>query len=368
MTRKIHQLVHTLSYGDAISGEVLALQRAFRAQNAESEIYAINIHPKYCGLAHDYREFVSSNGADYNGEVILHYSLGSPLNELYRTLAKAYRVIIHHNLTPAHWFSSINPRIVKDIEQGVRELPQLCAVSSKIVSDSEFNASEIRDLGFQSDVLELPIDPQRWQMPANSGIASLLSGDPGIHILHVGRLAPNKCIEDLIRIFYFVHHHCNRKSTLWLPGIDIDTELYSFGLKRLIYELNLGDAVRMIGCVDDSELKALYQNSSVYLCMSEHEGFCLPIVEAMYFNLPVIAYSSSAIPQTVKHGGVLVNEKRPAEIAELIVEICQNMDLRNKLIQAGNSRVEELSYEKFEENVMRVFAPRKTSVDRVIGA
>ncbi|MCB0340160.1 MAG: hypothetical protein KDD53_11175, partial [Bdellovibrionales bacterium] len=188
MKHPIHQFVHTLSYGDAISGEVLALQRVFRSAGIVSEIYCINVHPKLKGQAHDYREFSSREGAGFSGEVIHHYSLGSPLNALYLELTSARRTLVFHNLTPSHWFDGINPRIVEDIESGKRELPGLLRVSHRVLADSLYNASELAELGFQAEVLELPVDPARWDLPSNPGIAQLLQSKPAIDVLHVGRL------------------------------------------------------------------------------------------------------------------------------------------------------------------------------------
>ena len=351
MSRQLHQLVHTLSYGDAISGEVLALQRCAKELGFESEIFAIHVHPKLKGMARDYNELSTS----FDGALVLHYSLGSPLNELYGKVDRARRILIYHNLTPAKWFAGVNPRIVADIEQGLRELPDLCRRSNEILADSSFNAGEIRALGFKAQVLELPIDPRRWQVESNSGIASLIKGDGGLQLLHVGRLAPNKCIEDIIRIFHYVHHYVCKHSRLWLVGIDIDTELYSFSLKRLAYDLGVDHAINFAGCMADSEVKALYENASVYVCMSEHEGFCLPVVEAMHFGLPVLAYSSSALPETIGDGGVLVSEKRHSELAELVFEMYSNQTLRSRLISSGRERVKALSFQHFAKRVDELF-------------
>lgn len=360
-SNKFDQLLHTLSYGDAISCEAIALQRCFREQGYQSDIYAINVHPKLKGQAKLYSEL----NDQYQGNIILHYSLGSPLNQLYRQMTKARRSLIYHNLTPPAWFEGVNPRIVADINSGIRELPELCKISDYLVSDSHFNASELQKLGFQSRVLELPIDPKRWEVAGNPGIESLVKSESGMQVLHVGRMAPNKCLEDIIKTFYFLHHHIDRNSRLWLVGIDIDTEIYSFALKRMVYELSLDGAVNFVNGFVDSEVKALYQNASVYLCMSEHEGFCMPVVEAMYFGLPVIAYASSALPDTIGNGGVLINHKRPAEVAELINLICSDSQLRTSLQEAGKKRVQELSYEKFCQNVKSVFCSGNLSQNSV---
>mgnify|MGYP002078628415 CR=1 FL=1 len=362
--KTIHQLVHTLSYGDAISGEALALKKIFRSRGVQSEIYAINIDPK---LKVEGKFFSELNPA-FSGAAVLHYSLGSPLNEVYKNLDNAEKFLIYHNLTPHQWFSGVNPGIVKDIKQGMQELPELCSVSDRLVSDSKFNAQELAKLGFDSAVLELPLDPERWQVTANQGIEGLLKSNPKLNIVHVGRLAPNKCIEDIIKSFYFLHHKIDKNSHLWLVGIDIDTEVYSFALKRLVYELSLSDAVSFVGRFVDSELKALYCNSSLYLCMSEHEGFCMPVIEAMHFGLPVIAYASSALPDTVAAGGVLVDDKSPHKIAELAYRVCSDSALRNQLIQAGKKRAAELSYDNFTRQVCELFAAKEKIQNHALGA
>lgn len=353
----IHQLVHTLSYGDAISAEVIALQRCFRSLGFESEIYAIHEHPKLKGFTRKYTELDS----DFSGEVILHYSLGSPLNELYRSLTGAVRTMIYHNLTPSHWFEGINPRIVRDIQHGEQELPELCGLTNRLLADSSYNAGELEKLGFQATVLELTIDAEKWGVPRNEGIYSLVRSQPGIHVLHVGRLAPNKCVEDIIKSFYFLHHKLQKNSTLWLVGIDTDTELYSFALRRLVHELDLVDAVRFAGCLADEEVRALYEAASVYICMSEHEGFCLPVIEAMHFELPVIAYACTALPDTVGSGGILVSEKRHAEIAALIERAAVDSALRDRVVTAGKARVAELSYTVFQKRVKELFIESGTA-------
>jgi L-malate glycosyltransferase len=364
MTQKphVHQLLHTLSYGDAISGEVLALARVLRELGFESEIFALNVHPKLKDFARSASELAS----DFAGEVIFHFSLGSPLNQIYAGMTKARRTLLYHNLTPAKWFERVNPRVTADIELGARELPELCRISDRVIADSSFNAEELKPYGVSASVLPLPMDDQKWNGEANAGIEALLRGDDSIHVMHVGRIAPNKCIEDIIKTFYFLHHKIERKSRLWLPGIDIDTELYSYSLKRLVQELDLVDAVHFVGCMADSEIQALYQNASVYVCMSEHEGFCVPVVEAMHFGCPVIAFASSAVPETLGAGGIVVKEKRHPEIAELIAEIHRNQEFRAKLIAAGKERAQQFSFEVFRERVAQLF-PLQHDISMAVG-
>lgn len=347
----IHQLLHTLSYGDAISGEVLALKRVLEGAGLESQIFAFNIHQKLKGQAQE----ISIDSPDLSFEkgdtVILHYSLGSPLNEMYQGCDLQRRILIYHNITPAHWFRSVNSRVYSDIGKGIADLPRMCRCSDLILADSPFNQAELAQLGFASEVLELPIDPQRWSVEANAGILALLGSRSGTNVLHVGRLAPNKCVEDILKFFYFFHHFGNKSSQLWLVGIDTDTELYSFSLKRLAYELGLEDVVHFTGPVADEELRSFYTCADLYMCMSEHEGFCLPVVEAMHFGVPVMAYSAGALPDTIGSAGILFSEKRHAELAEVALEVLQNQQLCSQLQDAGRKRVGQLSFENFASRV-----------------
>jgi glycosyltransferase involved in cell wall biosynthesis len=362
--RPIHQLVHTLSYGDAISTEVLALQRAFRSMGRESEIFALHEHPRLKGRSRPLAELDSNAAAD----IVLHYSLGSPLNPLYSEWRSGARILIYHNVTPARWYAGINSRVAQDIERGLEELPALCRLSDVLWADSEFNASELRALGFNAAVLDLCVDPERWDAPRNEGIFSLVKGTPELHVLHVGRIAPNKCIEDIIKSFYFLHRYIEKNSRLWLVGIDTDTELYSFSLRRLVAGLGLEDKVEFAGCLADEEVRSLYEACSVYVCMSEHEGFCLPLIEAMNFGLPVVGFAAGAVPQTLGSAGVVVSEKKHAHIGQLLHELGSDTELRRQVVARGQARVKEFSYERFVSRVQTLVSniPAKP-VQQVVG-
>lgn len=346
-TRPIHQLVHTLSYGDAISTEVLALQAALRDLGLESEIYALHEHNKLKGRSRRYETIGTCSEAD----IILHYSIGSPLNDLYAHWDRGHKVLVYHNITPARWFKGVNNRVAKDIERGLSDLPALCARSHRIWADSQFNAREIESLGFPCSVLELPIAPERWNRARNEGMYARVKKRPGINVLHVGRMAPNKCIEDIIKSFYYLNKFIEPRSTLWLAGIDTDTELYSFSLHRLIKNLGLDESVEVLGGLTDEEIRALYEAASVYVCMSEHEGFCLPLIEAMHFGLPVVGYAQGAVPETVSTGGIVVSEKRHAELAALFQMLAQPGELRSRMIERGRERVKAFSFESFKARV-----------------
>lgn len=355
--RPMHQLVHTLSYGDAISTEVLALQRALRALGHESEVFSINTHPRLKGAAIPYTEL----SGRANSDIILHYSLGSPLNDLYAGWNKGQRILVYHNITPARWYQSINARVAEDIERGVAELPRLCSLSDAIWADSPFNAQELRDTGYDAQVLDLLVDPARWSGARNEGLYGSVLSSPGTQVLHVGRIAPNKCLEDVIKSFYFLVKYVDPDARLRLVGIDTDTELYSFSLRELANYLNIGYAVEFVGGLADDEVRSMYEASDVYLCMSEHEGFCLPLIEAMHFELPIIAYAAGAVPNTLGDAGILVTEKRHAEIGQLLASVAAPGSLRDGLIARGRARVATFSYERFSARVEELLRAQSVS-------
>lgn len=362
---KVYQFVHTLNYGDAISGEALAIQAFLRHVGIEEEILALHAHEK---VAH-HCSVLSTKNLIFEEKpccLIHHYSIASPFNELFKGSPAACRVVIFHNLTPDHWFLGYNPRVVKDLRQGAAELPEILDVADVVLADSEFNARELQQFGcMRAEVLPLLIDTQKWQIPANPGIEGILRSQSGSNVLHVGRLAPNKCLEDIIKTFYFYHHKIDPKSKLWLIGSDIDTEIYSFELKRLVSELRLKEAVEFVGSVADSELRAFYEGCDAYLCMSEHEGFCMPLIEAMHFGLPVIAYASTAVGETLGSGGILLEEKQPALIAELLDLVVKDAALRSRFIAEGKRRAQGFSEsafrERFREAILNRFSSSSTS-------
>jgi len=353
---QVNQFVHTLNYGDAISGEARTIQRMLRQMSIPSEIYSVHTHEKLKGQTRSWLDFDKEAAAaaqdGLKTAVILHYSIASPLNQLFLQQRDAFRAAIFHNLTPVHWFERCNARVAADLRQGFAELPEVMGNAHLVLADSEFNCQELAKLGcVPAGTLPLLLDEEQWAVVANAGINSILRAHGGKNILHVGRIAPNKRIEDIIKAFYFYRHKINSQSRLWLIGTDIDTEIYSFELRRLVSELQLRDAVFFVGSVSASELRAFYEQADLYICLSKHEGFCMPILEAMHFSVPVIAYDAGAVAETLGSGGILVGRKRPAEIAELMEIILTDNLVRSRLVEQGRKRAAAFSLSRFRENL-----------------
>jgi glycosyltransferase involved in cell wall biosynthesis len=330
----VHQLVPNLAFGDAISQQALALRRLLRSLGARSEIYAQHVDSRLQGEARPYGRLREEEGTD--AVVLFHFSIGSEVTDYYRLLPNP-RVLVYHNITPPEFFRGVNERVARLCARGREELAGLRPTCQLALADSEYNRRELEALGFErTEVLPIVLDPDRFAVRPVRRLERAYR-DGHVNFLHVGRLVPNKRIEDVIKVFWFYRRRVNPDSRLFLVGIDTDTEVYSFGLRSLVEELEL-PGVAFVGRATERELATYYRLAHVYLCMSEHEGFCAPLVEAMHFGVPVIAYASTAVSETAGGAAVLVGEKRFPEIAELAALLCEDEPLRARIVAAGRER------------------------------
>jgi glycosyltransferase involved in cell wall biosynthesis len=335
---KIHQILPSLSPGDAIGNEVLLMRVLLRKWGYESDIFAQNIHPNT--EARPYREYEWESSPD--NLLIYHFSIGSEVSDFVRGLPDK-KLMIYHNITPSHFFCGINENLVYLLERGREELKSLSGVFDLALADSEYSRIELGRAGYHNTgVLPLIIDFSKYGV-WNQDIVDEFSDD-WTNILFVGRISPNKKHDDLLRIFYY-YKRINPKARLFLPGGYDGCELYLRQLQDQARRLGLSD-IYFPGKVPFRDLVSYYRVSDIFLCMSEHEGFNVPIVESMFFGLPIIAYLSSAIPYTLGDAGVLVRSKNYMEIAELVDLIQKDPGLRNRLITRQRERLKEFECER----------------------
>ncbi len=333
MARAVHQLVPNLVVGDAISQQVLALRDMLRTLGFASEIFVEHVH---ASLASEARASSELRTLDRDAVLIYHFSIASTATDKYRQLSNR-RVLVYHNITPPEFFRGVNEKVAGFCAHGREELAALRPTAAIALADSEFNRQELLTLGYlRTAILPIVLDTRRFDQ---SPIARLERSyrDGHTNFLHVGRLVPNKRLEDVIKVFWFYRRKIDADSRLFIVGIDTDTELYSFALRSLVGDLVLPGVV-FTGGVSPRELAQYYRLAHVYLCMSEHEGFCAPLVEAMHFGVPVVAYAAGAVPETVADGGILVREKRFAEIAEVVGMVREDDALRGRIVERGRKR------------------------------
>ncbi|MCX6339736.1 MAG: glycosyltransferase family 4 protein [Candidatus Aureabacteria bacterium] len=340
---KINQLLPGFGSGDAISNYALQLQAILRRWGHESEIYCESRHvgPTEEHLCRDHR--LCPAPGDPLDVTIYHYSIGSELTDFFRRL-EGRKVLIYHNITPHVWFQGIHDEKARSLWNGREELKRLAAVPDLALGVSEFNRRELEAFGFaRTAVLPLIVDGEKLSREPDAGLLKRY-GDGAANILFTGRIAPNKRVEDLIKIFYYYRTTLNANSRLLLAGSLIGMDRYTSHLRALITLLDLPD-VTFFNHVTDAELYSLYRTAGVFLCMSEHEGFCIPLLEAIYFRVPVLAYAAAAIPETLAGTGVLVREKNHAAIAELIDRILGDPALRAAIVAKQAPRVAAFSTE-----------------------
>lgn len=330
----VHQLLADFAFGDAIGNEVQAYQKLLRAWGLESEIYAVNQDPRLRGQARALADFTQEVAP--NDLVIFHFSIGHELADRLPGLP-GRKVMRYHNITPAQFLEGVNPASAARCRLGREQLARLAPQMELGLGCSAYNCAELLAAGCPA-VAEVPIllDLGVLETPPDQGVLDRFDGQPAV--LHVGRIAPNKKIEDLIKAHYWLNRLAPG-TRLLLVGGEGGWAAYAAGLRQLARELGV-EGVHFAGHTSFAQMMAYYRAASVYLCLSEHEGFCVPLVESMHFGLPILAYDSTGVSGTLGDGGVLLPHKDPLLVAEMTARILTDQALRRELAAAGQARLE----------------------------
>jgi glycosyltransferase involved in cell wall biosynthesis len=340
---RIHQVLATLGYGDAIGHEVLGIQRVLREQGYESEIFVESADYRLEPLTRDYRELVDFSHPD--NLLLHHFSLGSKASRTAFALPDRM-ALIYHNITPPEYFVGVHRTLARQCFRGRRELGAYADRCDLALGDSEFNRQDLERLGFQRTAV-LPVVPDfsHLERPADGLVADQFD-DAWTNIVFVGRVIANKKIEDLIRFFHAYHTAFNARSRLIIVGPHSGFERYLAALYQLIASLGLNH-VHLVGHVTDEELVAYYEIADLFLCASEHEGFCVPLVESFYMQVPVLAYAAAAVPATMDGAGVLYDDKDPAHVAALMDAVLSNCSLQEAIVCGQLEAVRRLEARDF---------------------
>ncbi len=350
---RVHQLLAALSYGDAIGNEALAIQRHLRAAGHESDIFAEMVHPRVAHLARPLWEYSRVSSPDT--VCIFHFSIGSAAGRLVHH-APDRLVVVYHNITPARFFLGFHPHLAGLCHHGRRELEAFAGRTELGLGDSEFNRKELEEAGFEpTAVLPIVLDLSLYDRPP-SPVVRRLYDDGRTNVLFVGRIIPNKRVDDVIRAFAVFQKWVRPHSRLVLVGDHRGFERYFDRLQELVRELRV-DEVVFTGHVDDDELLACYRAADAFVCLSEHEGFCVPLQEAMRFGLPVIAYDAGAVRETLRGGGVLLQDKSPELVAELLDQLTRGTALRRAVLASQARAVEAIRETDFGALLRERLAP-----------
>jgi glycosyltransferase involved in cell wall biosynthesis len=340
---RVDQVLATLGYGDAIGHEVLGIQRVLRAAGYESEIFVETADPRLEPLTLDYRGLVDHSHPDHL--LLHHFSLGSRASRTAFALPDRM-ALIYHNITPPEYFVGVHRTLARQCFRGRRELRAYADRCDLAMGDSEFNRQDLETLGFPRTAV-LPVVPDFSHLDrAPNWLLAGQFDDDWTNIVFVGRVIANKKIEDVIRFFHAYHTMFNPRSRLLIVGAQSGFERYLASLHQLVATLELPH-VHFVGHVSDEELVAFYDAADLFLCASEHEGFCVPLVEAFYMQVPVLAFAATAVPATMDNAGVLFEEKDPMHVAALMDAIVSNVALQETIVDGQLAAVDRLRAKDF---------------------
>ena len=351
----LHQFTAGFAWHDAISNEANLFRNIFRQWGYTSEIFCdpANTSRDRRGEIKDIHTASASIKAD--DLVLLHLSIGSVANAVFEALP-CRKAILYHNVTPPHYFQFTNPQIAAHLQRGREQVAALAGKAAVNLADSAFNASEMKSMGYQNvQVLPIVIDTNLMSIPPTQRLLKQRR-DGLLNVIFVGRCTPNKKIEDVVRVFAWLQKNITPLCRLTQIGSKAGNERYHAMLLAMCKEWQLTN-VQFTGSVSQADLHAYYQSADVFLCMSEHEGFCIPLIESMLYDVPIVAMAHAAVPETLDGSGILLAERHFDIAAEAIHRLHQDAALRTGVIQGQRDRIKRYQSRNLEAELRAALAP-----------
>jgi glycosyltransferase involved in cell wall biosynthesis len=352
MTPRFDQLVGGFAEGDAISQEARRMQHLARDAGYVSEIFCPPEHvspgtKERCQPLENYT-------AGRSDIVVYHYGLATPAGVTF-TDSSAKRILRYHNITPAHLFDGFDDRLAAQLREARAELDTMAESANSVWADSNYNADEIRAAG-RSDVITAPLffERDKWAIPPDPKIRAAFSV-PMTNFLYVGRMAPNKGIEDLILAFAHYHGSIDANARLILVGSEASCPRYYAMLRMLATQLNLSH-VCFEGFVTDAQLAAYYELADTFVTASYHEGYCLPLLEALYRDIPVLARATGGMPEALDGAGALFDGATPAQLAELMRCVVHDAAIREEIVTSQQRRRQTLDTWDMQASFLELLA------------
>lgn len=348
---RIIQLVSSLNYGDAVGNEVIAFKRTLQEQGYVTEIYANSIHKKISPeIAKLYKDMPPLTEDDL---VIYHFASECDISKDIKHFP--CKVILrYHNVTPPAFFHEYDLKAEKATANGLQQVKEIQPYIDFCLPVSKFNMEDLKAMGYQCPMEVLPIlirFDDYAQDPDQDVIEQY--NDERTNILFVGRMAPNKKVEDVISAFALYKDKYDQTARLFLVGAFQEEDKYYQRLQKHIEQLGVENVI-FPGHISFAAILSYYRIADIFLCMSEHEGFCVPLVEAMYFDVPIVAYDSCAVPDTLGQSGVVVSEKNYEHISQIIHEIVTSKDVKERIIGRQNTRLKDFDLAKLKIQFTRI--------------
>jgi L-malate glycosyltransferase len=347
----VNQWVPAAHRGDAIGDSARRVRAMLRETGHDADVYALTIDDDLRG---DVRPF--ADPAAVRGDItIFHFALPSPMTEAFAALPGA-RVLQYHNITPAGFFAPYDAQLFRLAALGRQELRSLVGRVDLALGDSEFNRQELEALGFApTGVMPIAVDTSRITNAPRRPALDRILGDGLINILFVGRIVPNKRIEDHIRLAEVYKRYVDSYYRFVFVGRYEGLPRYYAMIRALIAQYRmLPDRFLFTGGVPDEDLGAYYRWADVYVSLSEHEGFCVPLVEAMAADVPVLAYAAGAVPETLGGAGVLFAPKDLEVAAEMLGTLVYDRSVRERVLEGQRRRLLDFAPDRIAERLKEV--------------
>jgi glycosyltransferase involved in cell wall biosynthesis len=357
VTRVLHQFVPNFAAGDAIGVHVRLTQAALRAAGWESEIFYDDAQAAVKKLGRHFSTWDRAvDGRNGDAWVLFQLSTGSRMTPFLLDQDVPFGVYFH-NITPPLFFERWEPGAAENLRTALGEMRRLAPMARFAIANSTFSQGDLDEAGFApTAVSPVLLDPKELQGAPNERLLARLRRETaggGSRWLFLGRAAPNKCQHDVIAAFAAYKEVYDPLARLTLVG-GRTSNVYYRSLELLADELGVGAAVELTDTISHEEKLACYRAADVFVCLSEHEGFKVPIVEAMHFGVPVVAYASCAVPETVADAGVLLTDKDPLVVATAVDRVLHDDALRTELVDAGRRRAEDFSLERTSARLLEL--------------
>jgi glycosyltransferase involved in cell wall biosynthesis len=337
----LHQVLVTAAPGDAVTNAALQIRSALR-ERCPSELFACHIHPALAREVHPFVQYPAGLPPGSVAFTIVHISIGDPdFLSLVLELPGMF-ILSYHNLTPAEYFEAWSPETARLLELGRHTLQLLRDRTALAMADSGFNAADLVAAGYREvRVVGLVLDPEKLlRVPADPAVLAHAATFDGPRILTVGQLYPHKRSDLVLAAFHVLLTRYQPDAHLVLAGA-ARLHPYEVAVRQYIDRLGLGGRATVTGEIRSEELAAWYRSADLFVIASEHEGFCVPLVEAMWFDVPILARSNGAVPETLGDAGILVpGDTGPSALAYAMGAVLEDEDARAELQERGRRRRE----------------------------
>jgi glycosyltransferase involved in cell wall biosynthesis len=358
MTR-IALLLPNLTRADAVCNDVFGMQRILSSRGHDVRIFPHYVTPGLDCPGIEPLDCLDTFLDSASALLIYHFGVGWAEGRRIFEESRCRRVLKYHNITPPEYFAPYSPVYALPSRLGQLERSILSRSGADLyLADSAFNLGDLLEAGIEpARGRVVPPFHQVDRLQEQAPVPDLRDActDEWINLVMVGRVVPNKGYEDLIDAFAFYHHGYNPQSRLFLVGRgERQFSLYLRELREQIHELSLDEVVHFTGPVSQAELRTLYEVAEVFLIASRHEGFCVPLVEAMALEVPIVAAGGCAVPETLGNAGLHWEEADPELLAESIHRVASDGAVSTSLRQLGRSRyLDHFSNERIETELMQ---------------